>query len=147
MNPLEDTVRALADEREIINLTARYCWALDERALEQLRDIFLPAATADLGSECNGIDEIIARIGGALDPLDATQHVVSTHHVVVDGDAATCRCYLLAQHVRRQAEGGSNYMIAGFYSDQLERTNLGWRIRRRNLTRVWNDGNLAVVRP
>ena len=94
-----------------------------------------------------GIESIIERISTALDPLDASQHLMGNHLVVVSGDRATCRCYLQAQHVRHGAPGGSNYIVAGRYEDDLVRTPEGWRIRRRVLVVTWTDGNVAVVRP
>lgn len=137
----------LADERAIVALTVAYCWALDTGDYERLRDVFAPDATARLGEECAGIDAIIARVARALDPLDDSQHMVANHEVRLDGDRATCRCYFQAQHVRRAAPGGPNYMVAGRYEDDLERTPDGWRIRRRTLVPMWTEGNLAVVRP
>jgi hypothetical protein len=137
----------LLDEEAVRALTIAYCWALDTKRFEDLRDVFLPDATASLLEERVGIDSIIDRISGALSPLDDSQHMVSNHEVVIDGDRATCRCYLQAQHVRHAAEGSPNYIIAGRYEDDLERTPTGWRIRRRVLTVMWTDGNPLVPRP
>ena len=134
------------DRQAVVDLTVTYCWALDRHEFELLRGVFLPDATARLGdTECDGIEAIIARISRALGPLDDSQHIISNHQVLLDGDRATSRCYLHAQHVRRDAEGGPNYIVAGRYEDDLERTTDGWRIRRRVLTTMWTDGNLGVV--
>ena len=145
MDPRVSTLES--DRRAIIDLTIAYCWAIDSRDFEALRDIFLPTATAKLGDERDGIDSIIARIDSALTPLDASQHLVTNHQVFVDGDRATCRCYFQAQHVRRAAVGGVNHIIAGRYQDKLVRTPGGWRIERRELFRDWTDGNPQVFRP
>ncbi len=135
------------DRQEIVDLTIAYAWALDMREFELLRNIFLPEATALLVDERDGIDSIIERVRSALEPLDASHHLIGNHQVSVDGDTATCRCYLQAQHVRESTEGGPNYIFAGRYEDDLVRTATGWRIARRTLVRVWSDGNPAVVRP
>ncbi len=135
------------DRQEIVDLTIAYAWALDMREFELLRNIFLPEATALLVDERDGIDSIIERVRSALEPLDASHHLIGNHQVSVDGDTATCRCYLQAQHVREGTEGGPNYIFAGRYEDDLVRTATGWRIARRTLVRVWSDGNPAVVRP
>jgi len=137
----------LQDRQEIMDLTIAYTWALDMREFELLRDIFLPEATALLVDERIGVDSIIERVRSALEPLDASHHLIGNHQVTVDGDRATCRCYLQAQHVRQGTQGGSNYIFAGRYEDNLVRTAAGWRIARRTLVRVWSDGNPAVVRP
>jgi hypothetical protein len=86
-------------------------------------------------------------VSRVLVPLDDSQHVVSTHQISVDGDTATCRCYLLAQHVRNGVPGGDNLMVGGRYEDTLVRTAVGWRISHRRLVTMWREGNPAVVRP
>ncbi len=110
--------------------------------------MFLPDATADLASPADlvGIEEIRTRIRTALEHLDDSQHLVGNHEVAVDGDTATHRCYLQAQHVRRAATGGPNYIVAGRYEDRLVRTDGGWRIAHRTLVVMWTEGNLAVAR-
>ena len=134
------------DRQAVVDVTVAYCWALDRHEFELLRDVFLPDATARLGDvECDGIQAIIERITRALGPLDDSQHIISNHEVRIDGDTATSRCYLHAQHVRGAAEGGPNYIVAGRYEDELVRTAAGWRLRRRVLTTMWTDGNPGVV--
>ena len=138
----------LLDERAIIDTTIAYCWAIDNRQWDVLRTrVFLPDATAALGSELAGIESIVSRIDVALGPLDTSQHMISNHQIVIDGDTATCRCYLQAQHVRKAAEGGPNYIVAGIYTDDFVRTASGWRIKHRDLRVLWTDGNTKVVRP
>ena len=135
------------DRLAIINLTIAYCWALDERDWESLGQVFHEDATAELGAGVEeGVAAIIRRVAGVLTPLDASQHFVSNHQVAVDGNRATCRCYLQAQHVRKAAAGGRNYLIAGRYEDELVRTADGWRIAHRRLVMTWREGNPAVVR-
>ena len=62
-----------------------------------------------------------------------------------DGDQATHRCYMHAQHVLRAADGGRNFIIAGHYVDRLVRTTDGWRITHRDLIVTWTEGNRRVV--
>jgi hypothetical protein len=136
----------LADTAAIVRLTHDYCWALDTREWERLRLIFVPDVVAHLGAGGQrGVDEVIARTSRALSHLDASQHTVSTHDVVITGDSATGRCYLHAQHVRRGIPGGDNFVIGGRYDDHYVRTSNGWRIAERRLTMIWFEGNPAVV--
>ena len=146
--PADVTRPTTADDRQaVIDLTIAYTWAIDAHNWDALRSIFLPDATALLGDERVGIDSIIERISSALGPLDDSQHLIGNHQVRLDGDTATCRCYLQAQHVRRAAEGGPNFIVAGRYEDAMVRTAAGWRISRRVLVVTWTDGNPSVVRP
>ena len=75
-----------------------------------------------------GVDGIVERSRGALEPLDASQHLLGNIVVEVNGDDATSVCYFQAQHVRAGTPGGDTYFIAGSYADRLVRTPQGWRI-------------------
>ena len=138
----------LLDERNIVAVATRYCRALDTKDWALLATVFLADATADLVTPALlvGVDAIVARIRTALENMDDSQHLVGNHEVVVDGDSATHRCYLQAQHVRHAAAGGPNYIVAGRYEDRLMRTSDGWRIAHRTLVVMWTDGNIAVAR-
>jgi hypothetical protein len=138
---------SLEDRLAITDLTIAYCWAIDTGQWDRLDDIFTPDAHAELGEPAPGLAAIKARISSALGVLDDSQHIVTNHEIDVDGDRATCRCYFQAQHVRRAAAAGPNFIIAGRYEDTLVRTPGGWRIDRRILTIMWREGNVAVVRP
>ena len=138
----------LLDERDVTAVALRYCRALDAKDWALLGDVFLDDSTAELGtgSVLVGLEAIVGRIRAALDHLDLSQHLVGNHEVVVDGDTAAHRCYLQAQHIRRAAQGGPHYIVAGRYDDRLVRTTSGWRIAHRSLTVMWTEGNVAVVR-
>ena len=130
-----------ADHQAIMELTATYCWALDEKAFERLRDVFLPDATARLGSsDQSGIDEIIERVSTTLARFVGSQHMVGTHLIEIDGDTATCRCYLQAQHIRPAGEEPPLLTVGGRYEDRLVRTADGWRIAHRTLVSMWRSG-------
>lgn len=137
----------LVDRQAIVDLTIHYCWCLDEHKGGGLEAVFLPNATAYLGSSrlLRGVDAIKARLFDSLRHLDDSQHTVSNHQITIDRDEATSRCYFRAQHVRASAPGGPNLVIAGRFEDDLVRTPQGWRIKHRLLTSMWRDGNLAVL--
>jgi 3-phenylpropionate/cinnamic acid dioxygenase small subunit len=146
LHGIDDPSRLRQDREEIVALTVRYTWALDGRNWDDLDEVFLPEAAAHLTEDLVGRDAIKARIRRALEHLDASQHIISNHQVVVQGDRASCRCYLQAQHVRQAAHGSPNFIVAGRYEDQLVRTTHGWRIAHRTLVIMWTDGNPAVAR-
>lgn len=137
----------MGDREDIIDLAVRYTWALDTKDVEQLRQVFTPDATATLrGVECDGVDQIIARIGGSILRLDRTQHLVGNHQVTVDGDTGTHRCHLQSQHVREGTEGGDNFLVGGYYEDRVVRTPAGWRIAHRLMQQTWTEGNPSVTK-
>jgi hypothetical protein len=142
--------RRAIDEAAIRDLAARYCWAIDTLDREAFDRVFLPDATAVLGSgRQDGIDEIWARVHLVLSPLTCSQHLVGSHVVDLDPDdpdRATHRCHFHAQHVWKGLDGGDQFVVAGIYADRVERTAHGWRIRHRDLRVLWTAGNAAVVR-
>ncbi len=136
------------DVKEIIDCTIKYCWALDKKDWKSLSQVFISDAYAKYGlTEHRGIESIVDKCKKSLTPLDASHHMVSNHVVAIDGDNATCMCYFQAQHVRESASGGSNFIIAGTYEDELLRVNGNWKITSRVLTKVWTEGNAKEVNP
>jgi hypothetical protein len=137
-----------SDWLDIVRLTHDYCWAIDTREWEALRDVFDAEVDADLGAGATrGVDAVIDRVSSVLGGLDASQHMVSTHQISIDGDVATGRCAVLAQHVRRGTEGGSTFLFGGWYDDEYRVGAKGWRITRRRIVASWTDGNRAVLVP
>lgn len=135
------------DRADIIDLAIRYTWCLDTKHIDGLDHVFTQDATALLrGVECVGRDSIKARIGGSILRLDRTQHLVGNHQVTVDGDIGTHRCHLQSQHVLETVEGGHNYIVGGYYEDQVVRTDQGWRISHRLMQQTWTEGNPNVVK-
>jgi ketosteroid isomerase-like protein len=140
-------LRAIADKQEITEICYRYGLALDRRDWAALAALFTPDADAfylDM-PPAHGYKAIEDTCRTALEPLSATQHLISNVVVRLDGDRAESTCYLQAQHVKTGTAGGDNFIIAGRYDDKLLRTPDGWRIRERRLQLIWTDGNPAVA--
>ena len=150
VNPrMRDPLKALVDRQEIADLCVRYTYALDRRDWDGVRACFtdVPVFTHP-GGRVDGGAGIVGRARGALDQLDASQHLLGNVLVELDDedeDAATSVCYFQAQHVRAGATGGNTYLIAGSYRDRLVRTSRGWRIAHRDQVYLWCDGNRGVV--
>ncbi len=138
----------LIDERAIVEVTHRYCAALDGRDFAALERCFTEDAVAVFGrvrGRHEGIEAIQRVCRAALEPLDASQHLVANHLIELSGDTAHSSCYIRAQHTRREFPGGENYLIAGSYIDDWRRTPEGWRIAERHLVESWGEGNPAVL--
>jgi 3-phenylpropionate/cinnamic acid dioxygenase small subunit len=137
----------VSDRERVIEVAVRYCTAIDERDWDLLGRCFLADAVVSYpGFEpLHGVTALTEFLAGLLTPLDATQHIVTNFTVEVEGDEASCSCYLHAQHVRESAPGGSLFVFAGTYRDTLRRGEDGWRIARRDLTTTWVDGNSEVL--
>lgn len=148
MTDIEQQHRELLDRQAIVDTAIRYTWALDQKRWDDLDDVFTADAQTYLMRTVpeNGIDEIKERIRSSLAPLDDSQHIVSNHQVVLNGDTATHRCYLHAQHIYNDVEGSPLFVVAGRYEDEMMSTDDGWRITRRDLIAMWTDGNPSVLR-
>jgi 3-phenylpropionate/cinnamic acid dioxygenase small subunit len=144
---MDPEIQQLLDERAIADVCVRYATAIDDRDWERLRSCFLPEAVGLYHADrvLTGYPAIEEALRTAVTPLSRTQHLVTNVTVVVDGDEATSRCYLHAQHVRVGLPGGESFVIAGRYRDRFMRTDDGWRIRKRRLDRWWTSGNPAVM--
>ena len=140
-------LKAPQDKQEITELCYRYGLTLDGRDWAGLAAVFTPDAEAfylDM-PPCRGYQAIEDTCRIALEPMSATQHLISNVVVRLDGDRAESSCYLQAQHVKAGTPGGDRFIIAGRYDDRLIRTPDGWRIRERRLALIWTSGNPAVA--
>ena len=142
----EKQVNQLEEKQKIIDLTIAYTWIIDRGPRENLQEVFTEDAVFIIDTRyLNGIDEIRGKIERTLGGLSASQHIVSNHQVSIDGDTATSRCYLHAQHTLTGTEGGDNYVMAGRYIDKLVRVDSEWRIAERQLMLDWTEGNNRVL--
>ncbi len=145
-----DDVRLLMDKAAIVDVAIRYTIAIDTQDWRSLASVFSADAEVAFGPTVGsavGREAIVATISGTLTGLDASQHLVGNHVVTVDGDSATHTCYLQAQHVRLGTPGGEQYIVAGYYTDELRREDGAWLITRRSLTKTWASGNRAALHP
>jgi hypothetical protein len=142
----EGQIGQLVEKQKIIDLTIAYTWIIDHGPREKLKEIFTEDAVFIIDTRhLNGIDEIRGKIERTLGDLSASQHIVSNHQVSIDGDKATSRCYLHAQHTLHGIEGGDNYVMAGRYIDKLIRFDSKWCITERQLMLDWTEGNPLVL--
>jgi ketosteroid isomerase-like protein len=134
------------DRQAVYDLVVGYVLALDRRDWETVSRCFAAdAAFLHPGGRVDGPDGIVSRARAALDPLDASQHLLGSILVTVDGDDAQATSYFHAQHVRAGAPGGDLYVIAGTYRDRLHRGADGWAIVERVQEYSWRSGNPEVI--
>ena len=133
------------DVRELTELSYRYAFAIDDRDWAALRQVFTDEVEIDFGLGEENVfrtgDAFVAGSRAALERLDATQHIFSNHLFEVDGDRATGRFYMYAQHLKSGAEGGALHTLGGQYHDEYVRADDGWKVRRRVFRAIWGWGN------
>ena len=135
---MDPRLQYLLDEREIIDLIHRYCWAVDGLDRAQLASVFLPDATADYGAgPLVGFDAIWIFLSATLTGLQVSQHLLGSHQVTITGATGHVRSYLSANQVRTTPAGPRQIRATGTYADDVVRSAAGWRIKHRCFTLQW----------
>lgn len=137
-----------ADDRtDILALTSRYAHALDRHEWHRLESVFAPDARmefAGLPPE-TGPAAIAAVCARALEPLEASQHLVGSPLLETLGDSVTVSSYFHAQHVRTVDGRTALFTVAGTYDDLVERRPEGWLISLRRQSVSWQAGDPGVL--
>jgi SnoaL-like domain len=130
----------------ITQLVNRYGLAIDSQRWELFDGIFATDVHADYGATSHWTDRehFKADLAAFHDPLDSTQHTMSTHVIHVDGDRAHSFCNGGWRLVRKAAGDNPLWDGTGWYDDALLRTPDGWRITRRVCRITWWTGNPLV---
>ena len=140
--PMDPRLQRLLDEQDILDLTNRYCWAVDNLDRAQLGSIFTADATADFGAgSMSGFDAIWNFLNASLSSLTVSQHLLGSHQISVTGDSAHVRSYLSATQVRTTADGARQLTVTAKYADDVVRTADGWRIKHKQFTLQWIDAD------
>lgn len=136
----------LEDRAAIEDVLVRCAIAQDAHDWDGLADCFEPTAVyLHPNGRIEGVEEIVARSRAALGALDASQHLVGSIRIAIDGDSAQATSYFHAQHVRAAAPGGDLFVISGTYGDRLTRRDGTWRISERQQTYTARWGNADVI--
>jgi hypothetical protein len=131
------------DRWEISDLLARFGFASDLKDMSMLDEVFVSEATGNFGpaGAPEGLDAIKATILLVLDPLDATQHSITTSLARRTPTGAHARTYFVAHHVL----GGEVFSVAGTYEDELTQRDGKWLLTHRTINPTWTGGNPAVL--
>ena len=146
----DDALQTLLDRQAISDTVIRYATGIDMRDWEAYRSCFTDEVDIDFTSWGGGEpqtmrgDDWAAGVRAGLSGFSATQHISTNHVITLDGDEATCVSYMQAQHYLPNAEGDNTLTLGGYYTNNLVRTDDGWRIRRCQLTVTWTTGNKHI---
>jgi SnoaL-like domain len=140
------------DRAAIDDLLARYCFAIDLRDWEGLREVFARDAVITYSGPrvSAGIDQIVEFFRSTTSAVAATQHLLHTSRVWAAGpDTAEGLSHVTAHHVGqgvvRPAPETATYTVTGTYHDRFARTGEGWRIACRTLTLLTCAGDPAIL--
>lgn len=100
-----------------------------------------PPMTVSRDAWCRQTKQLFAR-------WTATHHAITNHRIAVEGDRATIRAHVRAEHWIDPdlAPGGpACWLVVGFYDNIAERTPEGWRLRSVTLTAVHQENEQLVT--
>jgi hypothetical protein len=144
-------IQTLFDRAAISDVINNYACGVDMRDWAMFRSCFTDDVEADfssleLGSVVHGADDWTANIRATIEALDATQHIITNHAHVIDGDRSQSRANVQAQHILRRTDDGPamHYMMGGYYNFDMLRTPKGWKIKRYRVTETWFNGDLTI---
>jgi 3-phenylpropionate/cinnamic acid dioxygenase small subunit len=135
-----------SDKENIIDLLNLYAVAIDTTRWDLFDAIFTFDVKVDFGPtmQWSGLETFKTAFAGFHDPFEATQHALTNHQVIVDGDEANSLCYGNWRLIRHVPGGGDLWEGTGWYDDVLVRTSKGWRIKDRLCRTIWWTGNPRV---
>lgn len=133
------------DRRNVERLLVRYCRAIDEKRYDLLDDVFTADAALDF-REAGGIEGSYAKVRPWLEKamarFTALHHQLGNVELDVVGAEGTARSYVRAMHVFEQDGQSAHFEIGGVYRDEIELTDVGFRIRKRHLEVRFRVGEL-----
>ena len=140
-----------SDFNEITRRRYEYAQGIDTRDFELLRSIFADEIMMDF-EDYSGqpaalirADDWVAGVKVLFTGLDSTQHVMTNPIVDVNGDEASCRMYMKAEHFLRNDQGSFDFALGGYYIDQLKKVDGRWLIHAVSLKLFWNRGNRHIM--
>ncbi len=147
------TLQTLLDRAALSDVFHNYASGVDMRDWVLFRSLFTDDVHADFSSMTpgfivDGADKWTGNVARSIDALDATQHIITNHVHVIEGDRSKSRSYLQGQHVLRGAAGAPDihYMIGGYYLYDMVRAGAAWKIKNYSLTLTWQTGEPEIFR-
>jgi hypothetical protein len=150
------------DRDELVELMSRYANVPDTQNWDELpRSVLCDEFTCDfsaLGAPVTTISRAAwcQRTRQLFVVWTATHHAITNHRIAIDGDRATIRAHVRAEHWARPdvaAGGPSCWLVVGFYDNVAVRTHEGWRLSSITLTLAHQENeallaaSMAAVRP
>ena len=137
--PQDASHPGVADELAIRNLIAELAHSADDGDLDDYIQLFSEDAVwggSGFG-ERKGHEEIMAgaverRASGTSGPGTHTRHVITTTMVRMGGDRADARSVF---HFYASTDATPTQQIMGIYDDEFLRTEAGWKLSRRTISR------------
>lgn len=90
-------------------------------------------------------DALVGQWRGMLTPLHATQHLLGTPCVTVDGERAVVEAPVRGEHVAAGLPDGEQWMVAGMYTAHVQRRDDRWVLTALRLDAHHQTGNRQLL--
>jgi len=153
--------RRFADDSAIRAVIFKYAWAIDTKDWPALGTCFTEVCDVTYGGgdpslphphETGGDvafanrDDFVAYVARTHTAIRSFHMMGATAVELHSAELATARTYGRLVLAPRDAADGGGFESAGVYADVLRKEDGVWRINARHYTRMWADGNAAVLR-
>lgn len=137
----------ITDERAILNALGDFARILDSKSWGRVGEVFANDITFNYGDgqEQAGIAALQVNFTKFLDRCGATQHLLGSIQIEIDGDSAVSRAYVQARHQGLGDKSQAIFDTNGEYTDRWERRPAGWRIVRRDVLWSLFGGDSSVL--
>ena len=126
-----------SDRLEILELFARYSWAIDTGDADSYASVFVENGTMQGGvRKFQGTEELKRFVSLIWKSDSHTQHW-TTNHIFTPNDFG-CSAVSYLVEFKAQSADRSEVAIVGYYKDELTKTENGWRFVHRNFT-AWTQ--------
>ncbi|MBM4432411.1 MAG: nuclear transport factor 2 family protein [Chloroflexi bacterium] len=128
---IEERVKALEDQAEIVKLKSRYCYFADKRDFKSFCELFTEDATLELGPL--GMHKGRAKIREYMETTNTTMpwfaHMVHNPLIDVKGGEATGEWYFMVPcDLKGMAWGAGAGWLQGKYTERYVKIAEGWKI-------------------
>jgi hypothetical protein len=145
----DEKLQTLIDRGAVAELMLRYGMSIDSKDWAALRSCFADEMEIDVSETPFGTgaprlrmsgDKWLAQIQRTLMKFAVTQHMIAPYHIEVSGDQAVCVAYLQARHFPPDCtDEKSVWGLGGYYTNTMDRSPQGWKIRVWKLTETWQE--------
>lgn len=154
---MSDALQLLQERAAISDVVIAYATGLDRGDWSLYRSIFTDEIEMDFASVglrpgVYQADDWVRDARTLFAGFQATQHTSTNHVHDIRGDRATCVSSMQAEHFVEpepgtEADGdATRWTIGGYYTNELVRTDAGWKLCKITLTVTWSRGNPEVLR-
>lgn len=140
------------DTQTITATIHRMGWLADTRRWDELGEVFTDTVhvdyTALAGGDPADVDaaQLVAGWADSLGALDATQHLIGSVIVDVDGRSAVATAQFQATHTLTTDTGTDHWTLGGHYAFSLTAGADGtWRIAALTMTPTWSTGDDGLL--